>query len=313
MVWRRKVNDSKNSTLKTKKQLKELKDKLSEVTTDRNALSKYIVYCIYIYIYILDSEENPQMRQIRILENRLDKAMIKYNEAMSIKKTYELIVKRLRDERVGYDNQLAAIEESLKGKEHDHEELLLLSHDAKHAKEMAQQELREFEIKNRARKELRDEEMNHQKGEMEKWVERVRHQEEREKEKYERELEERKRQQEHHKLASATEEIMKQTQFEADKQRLQDYEKALRSVKDATGVSDVNEIIQKFATQDDTYTNLNDLKKENEQKLMQLNKDKVLLKDKVDKLKYEGSDATTRKKVDEVIRLIYIYIYIYMM
>jgi hypothetical protein len=31
------------------------------------------------------------MRQIRILENRLDKAMIKYNEAMSIKKTYELV------------------------------------------------------------------------------------------------------------------------------------------------------------------------------------------------------------------------------
>jgi hypothetical protein len=36
------------------------------------------------------------MHHYRILENRLDKAMIKYNEAQSIKKTYEQIVKRLK-------------------------------------------------------------------------------------------------------------------------------------------------------------------------------------------------------------------------
>jgi hypothetical protein len=29
----------------------------------------------------VNSEESPQMRKIRIFENRLDKAMIKYNEA----------------------------------------------------------------------------------------------------------------------------------------------------------------------------------------------------------------------------------------
>ena len=39
-------------------------------------------------------------------------------------------VKRLRDERVGFDTQLAGIEKTLKAKEHDYEELLLLSHDA---------------------------------------------------------------------------------------------------------------------------------------------------------------------------------------
>jgi len=42
--------------------------------------------------------------------------MIKYNEAQSIRKTYEQIVKRLKEERVTYDKQLAAIEQSLKGK-----------------------------------------------------------------------------------------------------------------------------------------------------------------------------------------------------
>ena len=40
------------------------------------------------------------------LENRLDKAMIKYNEAMSIRKTYEQILKRLKEERLSFENQL---------------------------------------------------------------------------------------------------------------------------------------------------------------------------------------------------------------
>ena len=42
-------------------------------------------------------EESQNMRTIRILENRLDKVMIKYNEAQSIRKTYEQIVKRLKE------------------------------------------------------------------------------------------------------------------------------------------------------------------------------------------------------------------------
>ncbi|KDO16674.1 hypothetical protein SPRG_17828 [Saprolegnia parasitica CBS 223.65] len=41
-------------------------------------------------------EDTPETRKIRMLENRLDKAMIKYNEAQSIRKTYEQIVKRLK-------------------------------------------------------------------------------------------------------------------------------------------------------------------------------------------------------------------------
>jgi hypothetical protein len=87
------------------------------------------------------------MQTIRQLENKLDKAMIKYNEAMSIRKTYEMIVKRLQDERVGYDNQLAAIEKNLRGKEHDFEELRLLEHDAKYAQKEEELKLAECKRK----------------------------------------------------------------------------------------------------------------------------------------------------------------------
>ena len=106
-------------------------------------------------------EDNEYTRTIRGLENKLDKAMIKYNEAQSIRKTYESIVKRLREERVGFDNQLAAIERTLGAKQKDFEELLLLSGDANHAREIALNELERVragyeEERKRRERELRE-------------------------------------------------------------------------------------------------------------------------------------------------------------
>merc|ERR1712093_272304 len=97
--------------------------------------------------------------------------MIKYNEAMIIRKTYEQIVKRLKEERVGFDTQLAAIERTLKAKEHDYEELLLLSHDAYHAKEMAQAELHRFEQGVMEERNQRDKEVQEKKALVQQRVE----------------------------------------------------------------------------------------------------------------------------------------------
>ena len=62
--------------------------------------------------------DNP-MRYVRLLENKLDKAMIKYNESVSIRKTYEIILKRLREERISYDMQLSEMERIIKEKSGD--------------------------------------------------------------------------------------------------------------------------------------------------------------------------------------------------
>lgn len=85
-----------------------------------------------------------------------------------------------------------------------------------------------------------------------------------------------------------------------DKHRLEDYDEAMRRIKDATGVSDVNEIIQKFVTQTDTYNNLLELKANHERKLLDLNDRKVEMRGDVEKMRYEGLESMTRKQVDEV-------------
>ena len=53
------------------------------------------------------------LKKMRVLENRLDKLMIKNNEAQSIKQTYTVILKRFKEERQEYELQLSQIEKSL--------------------------------------------------------------------------------------------------------------------------------------------------------------------------------------------------------
>merc|ERR1712187_917950 len=98
----RKLDLLKHDSMQKSRHLYELDCKLNELSLDAK---------------LPKTEDSPQMRHIRVLENRLDKAMIKYNEAQSIRKTYEAIVKRLKEERIGFDNQLAAIERTLKAQE----------------------------------------------------------------------------------------------------------------------------------------------------------------------------------------------------
>lgn len=58
---------------------------------------------------------------------------MKVQEAENIGKTYKLILERLRTERSQFDQQLQAVENSLRGKEHDLEELQALSCDARNS------------------------------------------------------------------------------------------------------------------------------------------------------------------------------------
>jgi hypothetical protein len=68
----------------------------------------------------------------------------------------------------------------------------------------------------------------------------------------------------------------------------------------ATGVSDVNQVIQKFMTQEDTNNNLKQLTKEAQSRIDSLNEDKEAAKAKLEELKYSGAGGSgSRRIVDE--------------
>ena len=245
-------------TTKNKKELQGLKDEVKELELEARRPNQ---------------EDSPLTRSIRMLENRLDKAMIKYNEAQSIRKTYEQIVKRLKEERIGFDNQLAALERTYAAKQRDYEELLLLSGDANHAREVAQQELERVrggyeEERKRREKESRE---RHQELALRRQMQDL--------------ISKRNKMrqeiiaQEAGDLGAEGEETLKKamavnvmTSQRVTQERLEQktkidiFENAFRKIKEATGVSDVNEVIQKIISQEGTTENLMLLTKENQAK-----------------------------------------------
>lgn len=99
-VWRRKLDDLKNKTLKKGEHLDGMRDRLGDIQKQEDNLKK-----LSTKSNTKDEGNNP-LKKMRVLENKLDKAMMKFNEAMSIKKTYDMILKRLNEERVAYEKQL---------------------------------------------------------------------------------------------------------------------------------------------------------------------------------------------------------------
>ena len=59
------------------------------------------------------------------------------------------------------------------------------------------------------------------------------------------------------------------------------YEEAFRRIKEATGIEDITEVIEKFLTQDETAANLTQLTKEAQARIEQLNDEKLHAKAKV--------------------------------
>ena len=243
-------------------------------------------------------EDNEFTRAIRSLENKLDKAMIKYNEAQSIRKTYEQIVRRLKEERVGFDNQLAAIERTLSAKQRDYEELMLLAGDANHARETALGELDRVragyeEERKRRERELRE---RHQVVQLRKQM-----------------LEKMKQREAiRNQLTGAntaegdmaTQNALNQKMLATEKletrNKIDIFENAFRKIKEATGVSDVKEVILKIESQGTTTDNLIALTRENQSKMEALNEQRRKLKGRVEEVKFSGvAGGIRRKMVDD--------------
>merc|ERR1719199_2478152 len=225
--------------------------------------------------------------------------MIKYNEAQSIRKTYEQIVKRLKEERIGFDNQLAAIERTLKSKERDYEELLLLSHDAYHAKEMAQAELHRFEQGVMEERNQRDKEVQEKKILVQQRVEMNQRLEQRERMLKKQQDAERAGDRQIKEVSGSmdmTSGVSNDIAAE-EQQKISDYSEAFHKIKESTGVSDVNEVIQKFLTQEDTHKNLTSLTRENQAKVESLSLERRKMRLQVEDLKFSSGGNVGRRQV----------------
>jgi len=87
---------------------------------------------------------------------------------------------------------------------------------------------------------------------------------------------------------------------EGEQQVMSAYESAFRKIKEATGVGDVNEVIQKFLTQEQTQDNLVSMTKEAQARIEQLGEERTSTKTMVDEMKYSGGGGqSSRQEVEQ--------------
>jgi hypothetical protein len=88
---------------------------------------------------------------------------------------------------------------------------------------------------------------------------------------------------------------------EEQKSKVNDYEEAFHRIKEATGVADVNEVIQKFLTQEDTHKNLTSLTRENQSRIDQLSEERRKVRLQVEELKFSsGGNGGRRQVIDDL-------------
>ncbi|KAJ8798223.1 hypothetical protein J1605_016856 [Eschrichtius robustus] len=218
-------------------------------------------------------------KTMRNLENRLEKAQMKVEEAEHITNVYLQLKAYLQEESLRLENRLDFMEAEVVRTKHELEELNLVNQEALNARDIAKNQLQHLE----------------------ETVFRERKKRERHLTEYKKRAEERKLQNERMERKQTQRE---QVLLQSD-DRLQDSvrskEEELRrrwdmyqmdvlfgKVKDATGVAETHAVVRQFLAQGDTFTQLETLKSENEQTLMRLKQEKQRLQRELEDLKYSG-------------------------
>ena len=78
------------------------------------------------------------------------------------------------------------------------------------------------------------------------------------------------------------------TTQEDQEAKITSYEEALAKIKDATGVSDIQEVVNRFLNQGNTRRHLEQLQEENTRQLARLREDRERLQATFEDMKYSG-------------------------
>ncbi|TGZ64208.1 hypothetical protein CRM22_006490 [Opisthorchis felineus] len=236
---------------------------------------------------------NREGKRLRELENRLDKAQLKYQEAEHIKRTYGQIKDKLQDEQLTYGHSLDSLEKQIKMAQDELGELQIMYSDAVISRDAAQKELKyqeEVIITERRRREA--------------------------------ELTGMKRIAEGKKISveksgpiSVRDSIMEDAQggsaggsaahgaengslgaggiSEEQQQKIAAFEDSFRQIKEATGLSDLNQIVKRFESQGETLKHLIELKDKAEGQCQALREERDRLQSRFEELKYSGETELT--------------------
>lgn len=225
-----------------------------------------------------------ESQNLRELENRLDKALIKAQEAQFVGKTYKQIITKLQQDRLSFDGRINALEKTVTARKSDNVRLEAMLSDAITARDTARTELAQVEAETQSARHSREQEKRTLQSLAE---ERRRHHEAMEK---------------RLRLASVGEskEDFGQPLPQDQTLRLAAYERIMQKLKDAAGVADPDEVMARFSGQGQTAQHLAQLLQQNTETHARLKEEFDAASAQLDKAQYNaGASGPARQQVTQ--------------
>ncbi|RNA22272.1 coiled-coil domain-containing protein [Brachionus plicatilis] len=255
----KRLNAIKHENATKLKHLEELQTRYNQVVKDADEAVK------------TDAGESETAMRLRLLENRLNKAELKCNEALTIQRTYNQIKAHLLQESLTYSNRLDDLEKQIEKSNDELKKLRIINKDASFAKENASNEFTKFEdkvYKERKEREIYLESMKKEAEQKKLQAERI-----------DRRLLQR--------PSTPPEDITKEM-TEAEREKISSYEEAFEKIKEETGVNSMAEVVERYKGQGDKTTRLEADKADALEKIAKLKDEKENLVKKFEEMKYSG-------------------------
>jgi len=249
------------------------------------------------------SRENNQAiaKQIQILENRLDKALKKYNEALANNKRLRENIDNLRRERLVFDQIYKKLEKELAEKKKEMARIIEISNKAYEARDAAQAEM--AALKQQADKE--QQEFEQEWKELGKMIEQDRKMKDfMKKEREKLSMAEHRGEMTVEQEASLKKKVLRgnwgiakdKASIHASMEKVQSYEEAFAKIQAATGISDIDELVTTFINAEDQnfalFNYVNELNSECEKLEEQI----ADIKSEIEKYKGQGLNTDNQRK-----------------
>ncbi|XP_022084175.1 coiled-coil domain-containing protein 151-like [Acanthaster planci] len=260
---KKRLNYENAQTMKMQKKLTELETQLAQMRKDASDAEA------------MDAGTSEEAMTLRSLENRLDKALLKLHEAEHINRTYLAIKDQMVKDSLTFGNDLDDMEAEIEKQKQELKDLQTMNRDAQISRDQAKAELAKHE-----------ETVYREKREREEALTDLRKQAEEKKahaERVERRLHRASIQ--HDELTAEQKQLIS---GEEQEKKIGSYEEAFLAIKDATGVSDLQEVVLRFESQEETTKHLEDLKDSGEKQVNRLKEEKAKLQREFEEMKYSG-------------------------
>ncbi|XP_007543714.1 coiled-coil domain-containing protein 151-like [Poecilia formosa] len=278
---RRRLDALAHTTLKYQQRLDELRMEEERRNQDQSRTPASAV------TWEFELEEDAM--NFRMLENRLDKFQFKCKEAEKCRKINVKLKAQMQDEFRSYGAQIDNLEKELLKYRQELHNLEGLNMEAYISKTTTEAELHQLE-----------EELLKEHKERESNIARLR--QKADQRKVQTEKPDKKAQRTVLEADDLDSEAQQSTRIVPEEEKVNPiYEEILKNLKEATGVSDLQDVVEHFTSEKENCERLENLKKQNEEALEKLKEEKELLRQQFDKMKYSGEAKLSSeiKKLEE--------------